>query len=380
VNRVGGLVLLLACTRDAPLPAFAVVHAEHSAHVPVEALDPTLQRMSLVRGLVATHNVQHVVLTRAELIEKLEEHVARTVPHAEIVSEELFLKGIGVLAADADYERSVYAALRESAAGMYEPFDKKMYLPDDLESNVGALSLAHESVHALQDQHFDLGALERYLPGASDTMLARACLAEGDATNATDASAESDHLDTSAVTYIEREIAAPYVTGTTFVHALRRRGGWALVDSAWRRGGLTTEQLLHPEKWLTHEPALDVPAPTFATLGPEAKFIATDVRGELGLRLVLESAVPSAAAAAASDGWGGDSLVIVRSGASVSLAWRVRFDDERSARASFPIVSEAFSARACSVTQAARDVLILVGPAHETCVRWAKEILVSSPP
>ncbi len=370
------LAFVLSCTRGAPLvdlPTPDEVAREHDS----VRLDATLRRMSLVRELQATHDVERVVLPRPELLAKVKEHVARAVPRDVIAHEQLFLKAMGVLDVRDDYEQTVYAALHGSTGGMYEPFDKKMYLPDDLAPSSLAIALAHESVHALQDQHFGLEAIERYVPGASDTMLARSCLAEGDAMNAT---AEADTVDATGASYVEREILAPYVTGAAFVRALRRRGGWALVNTAWTRGSLTTEQILHPNKWLAEERALDVPAPTFATLGPQATRVATDVRGELGLRLVLESAVPHASAAAAASGWGGDTLVIVRDGSSVALAWRIRFDDDASAQSAFPTLSEAFAARACSVTASARDVLILVGPPRETCSRWSKEILISSPP
>ncbi len=330
--------------------------------------------MSLVRELAVMHDVEQVALSRAGLLAKVEAHVARSVPRAEIANEELFLKTIGVLPSDAGYERSVYAALHDSNAGMYEPFDKKMYIPDDLEPQALEMSVAHECVHALQDQHFNLGALEQFIAGASDTMVARSCLAEGDATSASDDRADPNAMDANAVSYVEREIATPYIVGTAFVRALRRRGGWSLVNQAWTRGGLTTEQVLHPEKWLAAEPGLPVPVPTFATLGATAVRVTTDVRGELGLRLVLESAMPPAAAAAGATGWGGDSLVLVRVGEAASLAWRIRFDDEASTENAFGTISQAFSARACAVTKDTRDVLILIGPARETCVRWSKEI------
>jgi hypothetical protein len=330
--------------------------------------------MSLVRELAVLHDVQQVALSRAGLLAKVEAHVARSVPRVEIANEELFLKTIGVLPSDASYERSVYAALHDSNAGMYEPFDKKIYVPDDLEPQALEMSVAHECVHALQDQHFDLGALETFIVGASDTMLARSCLAEGDATSASDDRDDANATDANAVSYVERELVSPYIVGTAFVRALRRRGGWSLVNQAWSRGELTTEQVLHPEKWLGAEPALAVPIPTFATLGTTVVRAWTDVRGELGLRLILESAMPPTAAAAGATGWGGDSLVVVRSAEDTSLAWRIRFDDRATSDNAFTTISQAFAARACAVTKDDRDVLILVGPTPETCARWSKEI------
>ena len=48
-------------------------------------------------------------------------------------------------------------------------------------------------------------------------------------------------------------LAAPYIYGTLFVHALRRRGGWDAVNRAWDDPPTTSEQILHVDKWLAHE-------------------------------------------------------------------------------------------------------------------------------
>jgi hypothetical protein len=333
-----------------------------------------LERMARARELAVMRDVKRAVVTRAGIVAKLEEHVAREVPREEIRAEDAFLKALGVIAQSADYERDVYAAIRESAGGMYEPFDQTMYLPDDLAPETLAVSLAHESVHALQDQHFDLRAFERYMPGATDEMLARSCLAEGDATEAT--GEEPEALATR--TYVERELAAPYVVGTAFVRALEARGGWAEVDRAWTRGGLTTEQVLHPEKWVANERAERVEAPTFAALGPAFRSDGVDVKGELSLRLVLETAVPEDRARDAASGWAGDAAVLAHDGARTALAWRIRFDDEASAARARTVMANVFSARACtSVTAKARDVLLLVGPEGEcgALARWSSEVL-----
>jgi hypothetical protein len=265
---------------------------------------------------------------------------------------------------------------------MYLPERETMLLPDDLTEDALATSIAHEAVHALQDQHFGLGRLERWVPGATDTMTARACLAEGDATSATnEAPAPADEA-----TFIARELAAPYTFGTAFVRALRRRGGWAEVDRAWTRGGLTTEQVLHPDKWVAGEPALAVPEPTFRALGAGFVRVAADTWGELGLRLVLEAGVPEARAAAGATGWGGDRAVLARNGAETALAWRIRWDDDASARRGYEVTRTALAGgQACrgerasptSVTQAGRDVLVLVGPEGSTCAlleAWSKEV------
>src|SRR5439155_3817699 len=69
--------------------------------------------------------------------------------------------------------------------GYYSIHDKTLYLYNDLSGAYEQGVLIHEMVHALQDQHFDLGKLKARLHVAnhgSDAERALAALIEGDAT------------------------------------------------------------------------------------------------------------------------------------------------------------------------------------------------------
>jgi len=124
---------------------------------------------------------------------------------------------------------------------------------------------------------------------------------------------------------------APYTDGLRFVHALRRRGGWAAVDEAWKHPPTTTEQLLHVDKYLAHEPAesIDLPQPP---PGAAYRSVYEDVLGEQGVRMAWEQWLPRSAAAVAASGWAGDRAVLYRASTTseevgqYALAWRVRFD------------------------------------------------------
>jgi len=121
-------------------------------------------------------------------------------------------------------------------------------------------------------------------------------------------------------------LAAPYIYGTLFVHALRRRGGWDAVNHAWDDPPTTSEQLLHTDRWLAHEAPLTVQAPTFAALGPGWKAEDEDSEGELGARIAFEEWMDPRAAAETSAGWGGDRAVLVTQEDKAAFAWRLRYD------------------------------------------------------
>ncbi len=279
------------------------------------------------------------------------------------------LVAFGLLPPAYDYEKGVFDLLEAQLAGYYEPADRTMYLAADLGAEDAEATLAHELVHALQDQHYDLGPQIAFQAEGGDKSSAIHALAEGDAMSAMMdvmmAQKGASALDlpddllalqmraqvlmspgTADVPPVLRSsLVAPYIDGMLFVHAQRRRGGWAAVDKAWRSPPTTTEQLLHPDKYDAREPALEVPQPPLGAAGGGFRSMFADLMGEQGLRLVLEEWAPREKATRAAAGWGGDrAATLVRSQGGVDehmATWWIRFDGEKSC----PDAVEAFDDR-----------------------------------
>jgi len=335
------------------------------------------------------------------------------VPPEAIRQEGLVLQLLGMIPTKFDYEKETFNLLEAQLAGFYEPSDGTMYMAADLDEDNAEATLAHELVHALQDQHFDLKPHSKYVEGKSDEQAAFSALAEGDATSAmadvlvARAAAGKTALDLPEELFVEQvlgsvstgaaakaphvmrtSLVAPYIYGTLFVHALRRHGGWSAVDQAWRDLPTTTEQILHVEKWRQHEAALSVATPTFAALGAGWKQSDDDTFGELGLRLAYEEWVGVDAAADVASAWGGDRGVLVENGATAALALRVRYDASREpggdyAKRAFAHLSRGIETKlgrkasgdpgfACieraelgplAIVRSGRDLVILAGPA-----------------
>jgi hypothetical protein len=309
-----------------------------------------LAQVERVRKLDATKSVPGAELDRAALIARVKAHVARELPPQAIRNEGLELQLFGFLPTDYDYEGAEYDLLEEQLAGYYEPADGTMYLASDLRADEADATLAHELVHALQDQHWDLERRSRYRPGAGDEAETVSALAEGDATsamydmivprvlgaNATaldvpDISGQiregiSQGPGAKAPSVMRSSLAAPYIYGTIFVNTLRRQGGWAAVDRAWEDPPTTTEQILHVEKWLAHEAAKEVSAPPFASLGSGWTASDEDSEGELGARTAFEEWLPLSDAAQTAGGWGGDRAVLVSSDDRAAFGWDMRYD------------------------------------------------------
>ncbi len=326
----------------------------------------TLRRVSKARGIDATKPVPGVVLSRAALIARVKEHVAKEVPADAIRNEGLVLQLFGFIPTSFDYEKAEFALLEAQLAGYYEPADGTMYLAGDLQDADAEATLAHELVHALQDQKWDLKARSKYRRGQSDLSTAVSALAEGDATSAMFdvmfAQGGRTALDLPDELYAEQirgsmlsgptatapqimrsSLGAPYIYGTVFVHAMRRRGGWREVNRAWDDPPTTSEQILHVDKYDAHEKPIDVPAPKADSLGAGWKSVDDDAFGELGVRLSFEEWMPPADAADAASGWGGDRGALFKNGELVAFAWRLRYDDgapqvDALARRSFAMV------------------------------------------
>jgi PGF-CTERM protein len=126
--------------------------------------------------------------------------------------------------------------------------------------------LAHELVHALQDQQF---GLERYTGETRDEANAMDALIEGDASLVerrytrrcreewagtcltTDGGEDGSLANTGVylVTYF------PYSDGPAFVREFYRRGGWTAVNDLYDRPPASAEQVIHPETYPDDDPA-----------------------------------------------------------------------------------------------------------------------------
>ncbi len=347
----------------APSPSAAEARETH-------VVDRMLKRVELARGLDSSNVVPGVLLGRAALIGQVKQHVARELPPEAIRNEGLALQLLGFIPTQFDYEAAEYRLLEDQLAGYYEPADGTMYMASDLADDEAEATLAHELVHALQDQRWNLRERSKYRAGEGDRSAAVSALAEGDATSAmfdvliarasphggktalsmpdevfTEQIRQSmDHGPGAQAPHVMRaSLAAPYIYGTLFVHVLRRRGGWEAVNQAWADAPTTSEQVMHVDKWLAHEPPMRVDAPTFATLGGGWQVVDEDSEGELGVRVAFEEWLDATRAADLSAGWGGDRGVLVSNGDLAAFAWTLRYDPGKTtdsrALAAFPAIA-----------------------------------------
>jgi hypothetical protein len=371
-----------------------------------------LSVMSRVRTLAPTGPIQGRVIDRNTMIAQLKARVRAEIPPQVLRGEGAFLSAFGLLPTGYDFESGLYAILESQLAGYYDPDDKTMFLMDDLSNQEAEATLAHELVHGLQDQHYDLGPRLHYKSDNNDQQSAVQCLAEGDATSAmldlllapkghNSLSLPDSVIDAQIVagmalspglasfpSILRNSLVAPYSDGIRFVQWMRRRGGWVSVDQAWTDLPTTTEQILHPDKYLSHEPPEPVSVPSAQLLGGSFEPMYTEVYGEQGFRLAVEEWMPKKLAIAAASGWAGDHAVVGRlvlNGVqSIVAAWHVRFDRggtpatiNSEATEAFRLISQAWNVKPATskalcrqlsdgatlaIALHERDVALVVGP------------------
>jgi hypothetical protein len=361
------LALLLACSGEpharpaaiAPPPA-ASKGAEPRPQAPAAetaqpVVDEALQHVGEIRQLRPLGPVKSLVIGREELLRRMKDDLFAELEPELVDGTTELLFSLGATAADLDYLGSILTLLGSQLAGFFDPRRKEMVLLDDLGVEAQEATLWHELVHALQDQHYGLEKLVKWAPDRGDAMTAIQCLAEGDATSAMldtmllPRGQNALSLPESSVgnmlamvealpeiaavpALLKRSIVAPYVDGLAFTHALRREGGWAAVDAAWRNLPASSEQVLHPEKYKSHELPERVPMPPAPPGGPAAVLF-HDVLGEQGLRIAFEEWVPRGTAIDSAAGWAGDQVAVFSAGEQRAVAMRLRFDDEKEAAA-----------------------------------------------
>ena len=326
-----------------PTPETATPTAEvsHSPSTPVAtstrsaeelrltaALDEIDARASSVRDLPLLRPVERRFLTREELGERLRQEMEED--REDLHESQRLYAALGAMPDDQDLFELLLELLGEGVLGFYESDEERLYVVKDageLEPHQER-TYVHELIHGIQQQYFDIEAMRDELEGNSDAKLAVRALIEGDATlgmaryaaeymSPAERAAEPPASPAlvrafrAAPRVIQYQYIFPYQEGDTFVRGLYQSGGWRAVDAAFAQAPSSTEQILHPEKYESAEPPLEVMLPDLLpALGDGWKLLFEDTLGEMMLRAYLETRFLTADPIGAAAGWGGDRVAV----------------------------------------------------------------------
>lgn len=244
-------------------------------------LSRTMARVEFIRGHEFTRSIDVEVVTREEVKQRVE----RTGSFAsdEALSERrlrimnVFWEALFFVGEDED-AAEVRATEASSFLGAYYRFGSdtiRVVTDEHRIVRIDERLLAHEFVHALQDEYAGTPLETR----SDDDNYATAALIEGDAVvvtrlyaeRCTSGTWECVEVPATGGSEASQEVHAGFRTlrsfaysdGPAFVYHLYERGGWPAVDRAFENRPRTTEEIIHPERYPAESPVRpDIPPPS----------------------------------------------------------------------------------------------------------------------
>ncbi|NJE85231.1 hypothetical protein E3E23_05250 [Thermococcus sp. CX2] len=316
------LVLLL-------IPAFyAAEKVTVTPNVVLEQVSEILTQVQEIRNLTFKEKPQIIVITKSEAL-------AMWKPSKTDVErmrvEELTYKMTLLLQPDYQY---VKEETERSTNWIAATVGDKIYvIQENFLSNldVAERTIAHESIHVLQKQWFDA----KYGAYTLDGTLAIRALVEGDADLVADIYCERRGIPIYKIRSLSGDPLTDlnifsYVFGDRFVRYLYEKGGWKLVNEAYRNPPVSTQQVMHPELYLENVTPVNV-----SLSAPENSRVLRDDRmGEFYVYILLRShGYDNETAWNISSAWRGDRLLLTQNASGYTLQWEVVFSNNASAMA-----------------------------------------------
>lgn len=320
--------------------------------------------VSGIRELSAGGDPNVSLVDKQRIAEELAEDLADPEVLAEIADLEALFKLQGLIPQDSSLLEIEQALLEGAVVGLYNhETGELMVLGGGEELSVKEEAVySHEYAHLIQDVNFDLSVLFEDAKGDSEREGALQALVEGEATfvetiyGARTFLAEDldellaiDPADLAVLLatpdFLLLSLSWPYLAGFGFVNSIWQQGGMSALDDVWADLPETTEQVIHPEKYLADEypdapPALPDMA---AILGDGWSVQDENVLGEAYISLWLEAlgAEPPVAAQAAA-GWGRDGYQLLDGpGDETAIGLLIEWDDSDTDALQFSAVFEA---------------------------------------
>lgn len=219
-----------------------------------EDVAPLAEWVAAQRGLEFHHAVEVNFLTPEEYTEAItggESVEMDDEALAELEDSAALLRAMGLLEGEVDLLDATETLIDSGSLAFYSPETKEVYVRGTEITPAMEVTLVHELVHVVQDQHFDLTRVGDLESGDADVLRS---LVEGDATRIerryvfeelsdeeredyfaeSQASADESQtvLDESVPPVLTAMFTAPYMFGPSYVTFLEATGGNDAVDDA----------------------------------------------------------------------------------------------------------------------------------------------------
>lgn len=324
------------------------------------------QRVSRIRGLPFEHEISLETGSTETIQAVLEKSLGEEYRKENLQQQERVYARLGLLPEAADLAKALLE-LRLFHQGVYDSRGKTILLPKEpLKTGLmflGASSvpeditkqflLIHALSYILQEQHFRWEEKIRNR-NTEDSGLALRALKKGDAVLVGlehlmgDPKENRQKIINGVKTLsrlpaqIDRELphlpellrqkeGFQFVQGSEFVSWAYFLKGWAGVNALFRHPPLSTEQILHPEKYYLKrdDPVRITPWALIQRLS--GKKIMEETLGEFLILTLLSRSLSKGEAMQAAAGWAGDSLLAFQQGEELVLGWVTAWDDREEA-------------------------------------------------
>ncbi len=310
-----------ACAQEEGAATRPAAGAETDADA-IAVAERIQKKVEELRGLPFLHPVKKGIYGKEELATFLAGELGKEKERAKMRLQQGAWKLFGLLPESYDLDGGLREVLMEQIGGFYDPKRKELRVMRGFGGLLGDILMAHELCHALEDQHFDLqgidDAIEAVAPDDDDRVFAAHAVMEGSATNLMtafttelafsgkarlDEILEADRANPALSG--EKALAAPpivvrplmemYLSGASFlVRGNMLRMGKASEKDLRRAFDdlpLSSEQILHPEKFWKKASERDVPrVVTLPDLGPVLgggwERVGKNVLGEIGVAIL----------------------------------------------------------------------------------------------
>jgi hypothetical protein len=294
---------------------------------------------------------------------------------AELDDEARAYSALGLLKPTYNLYTNALNSLTDNLGGFFFPWSRELFVIGTSFNGVEHWIFSHEYAHALVDQHHSVtgeGVYPVCLENFDRCEAVRA-LVEGDASLVMaqwlqQYASPQDVRDILAYNpplsllpeqfpppYLVADSNFPYVEGLTFVSYIHGRGNWTAVNRIYDRLPASTEQILHPSKYVSNEAPVVVAAPDLGeTLGDGWRRIVSNTLGEWTTYMILaygadvDAQIDDTQAKAAAAGWGGDTYQVYHRDESEESAlaahwvWETAGDATQFQRAMSPYLDARF--------------------------------------
>src|SRR5690348_247761 len=271
----------------AVLAVFSAIAQEPASRSVCEQVPAIARQLTEISGFQLKHPVPCAYISKQEVNGFLQKRVKEVAKPEEIRAEELTLKKFGLVPQDFDLAKSTVDLLTEQAAAFYDYDRKKLFITETTPSDTQEPVLAHELSHALADQNFNLAKFIRQGRKSDDGASARLAVMEGQATwlmseflarksgqtlknspslvammsNMSETGAGQYPVFESAPLYERVTLIFPYTKGMLFQNAAFERDGQDAFAEVFRKPPVSTQQILHPEKYFAGTKPTEPPLP-----------------------------------------------------------------------------------------------------------------------